>query len=146
MFNAAISGDLKALWIIGEDVVQTDPNTNKVIKAMESVDLLVVQELFMTETAKYATVVLPGASFLEKEGTFTNGERRIQRVNKVVEPLEGTKPDGQIIIDIMNRMGYAQPDYTAKGMLEEISQIVGILEELDDKLHQPVLGEVIKQK
>lgn len=124
MFDAAINGDLKALWIIGEDVVQTDPNTNKVIKAMESVDLLVVQELFMTETAMRATVILPGASFLEKEGTFTNGERRIQRVNKVVEPLEGTKPDGQIIVDVMNRMGYPQPDYTAKGMLEEISQIV----------------------
>lgn len=124
MFDAAIDGDLKALWIIGEDVVQTDPNTNKVIKAMESVDLLVVQELFMTETAKYATVVLPGASFLEKEGTFTNGERRIQRVNKVVEPLEGTKTDGQIVIDVMNRMGYEQADYTAAGMLEEISQIV----------------------
>ncbi|MFT5513009.1 MAG: formate dehydrogenase major subunit [Bacteroidia bacterium] len=124
MFDAAISGDLKALWIIGEDVVQTDPNTNKVIKAMESLELLVVQELFMTETAMRATVILPGASFLEKEGTFTNGERRIQRVNKVVEPIEGTKPDGQIIIDVMNRMGYPQPDYTAKGMLEEISQIV----------------------
>ncbi len=124
MFDATIAGDLKALWIIGEDVVQTDPNTNKVIKAMESLDLLVVQELFMTETAKRATVILPGASFLEKEGTFTNGERRIQRVNKVVEPLEGTKSDGQIIVDIMNRMGYAQPDYTAASMLEEISQIV----------------------
>ncbi|MCB9261658.1 MAG: formate dehydrogenase subunit alpha [Flavobacteriales bacterium] len=124
MFEAAINGDLKALWIIGEDVVQTDPNTNKVIRAMESVDLLVVQELFMTETAKYATVVLPGASFLEKEGTFTNGERRIQRVNKVVEPLKGTKTDGQIIVDMMNRMGYEQPDYTAEGMLKEISQIV----------------------
>ena len=124
MFDAAIKGDLKALWIIGEDVVQTDPNTNKVIKAMESVDLLVVQELFMTETAKYATVVLPGASFLEKEGTFTNGERRIQRVQKVVEPLQGTKSDGQIIVDIMNRMGYQQPDYTADGVLKEIAQIV----------------------
>jgi formate dehydrogenase major subunit len=124
MFDAAIKGDLKALWVIGEDVVQTDPNTNKVIKAMDSLELLIVQELFMTETAKHATVILPGASFLEKEGTFTNGERRIQRVNKVVEPIEGCKPDGQIIVDIMNRMGYAQPDYTAAGMLEEISQIV----------------------
>lgn len=124
MFDAAISKDLKALWIIGEDVVQTDPNTNKVIKAMESLELLVVQELFMTETAMRATVVLPGSSFLEKEGTFTNGERRIQKVQKVVEPIEGTKPDGQIIVDVMNRMGYEQPDYTAKGMLEEISQIV----------------------
>lgn len=147
MFDAAIAGDLKALWIIGEDVVQTDPNTNKVIKAMESVDLLVVQELFMTETAKYATVLLPGASFLEKEGTFTNGERRIQRVQKVVEPIEGTKPDGQIIVDVMNRMGYEQPDYTAAGMLEEISQIVpffkGVVwDELGDNGKQwPVLAD-----
>lgn len=124
MFSAAIDGKLKALWLIGEDVVQTDPNTNKVKKAMDSLDLLIVQELFMTETAKHATVILPGASFLEKEGTFTNGERRIQRVQKVVEPLEGTKPDGQIIVDIMNRMGYKQADYTAAGVLEEVSQIV----------------------
>jgi len=124
MFDAAIAGDLKALWIIGEDVVQTDPNTKKVINALDSLELLVVQELFMTETARRATVILPGASFLEKEGTFTNGERRIQRVNKVVEPIAGAKPDGQIIVDIMNRMGYKQADYTAANMLEEISQIV----------------------
>jgi len=124
MFDAALEGKLKALWIIGEDVVQTDPNTQKVIKALNNIDLVIVQELFMTETALQADVVLPGASFLEKSGTFTNGERRVQRVNKVVEPIEGTKVDGQIIIDVMNRMGYAQPDYDPKTMLEEISQIV----------------------
>lgn len=128
MFNEAINGNLKALWIIGEDVVQTDPNTQKVIKALSNLDMLVVSELFMTETAKLATVVLPSSSFLEKEGTFTNGERRIQKVQRVVSPLEGTKPDGQQVIDVMNRMGYAQPDYTAKGMLEEISQIVPFFE------------------
>ena len=124
MFNAAIDGRLKALWLIGEDVVQTDPNTNKVKKAMDSLELLVVQELFMTETAKHAHVVLPGASFLEKSGTFTNGERRVQRVNAVVEPLEGTKSDGQIVVDLMNRMGYTQPDYHPSWVLEEISRIV----------------------
>ncbi|MCK0177685.1 formate dehydrogenase subunit alpha [Flavobacteriaceae bacterium S0862] len=124
MFDAALEGKLKSIWIIGEDVVQTDPNTQKVIKALESTDLVIVQELFMTETAKYANVILPGASFLEKSGTFTNGERRVQAVRQVVEPIPGTKPDGQIIVDIMNRMGYAQPDYTPDGMLEEISQIV----------------------
>ncbi len=124
MFDAALEGKLKAIWIIGEDVVQTDPNTQKVIKALQNIDLVVVQELFMTETAKYADVILPAASFLEKSGTFTNGERRVQRVNAVIPPLEGTKPDGQIIVDIMNRMGYAQPDYTPEGMLNEISQIV----------------------
>jgi len=124
MFDAAIAGKLKALWIIGEDVVQTDPNTHKVMKALANLDMLIVQELFMTETAKLATVILPAASFLEKDGTFTNGERRIQRVNKVVEPIEGTKADGQIIVDIMNRMGYKQAKYTPEGMLEEISGIV----------------------
>ncbi len=124
MFDAAIAGDLKSLWLIGEDVVQTDPNTAKVTKALKNLELLVVQELFMTETAKLADVVLPASSFLEKDGTFTNGERRVQRVNAVIPPLPGTKPDGQIIADIMNRMGFEQADYTAAGVLEEVSQIV----------------------
>lgn len=124
MFSEAISGKFKALWLMGEDLVQTEPNTKHVIAAMENLDLLVLQEIFMTETAKYADVILPAASFLEKSGTFTNGERRIQRVNAVVEPLEGTKTDGQIIVDIMNKMGYPQEDYDAGNMLKEISQIV----------------------
>ncbi len=124
MFDAALAGNLKALWIIGEDVVQTDPNTQKVISALQATDLVIVQEIFMTETAKYADVVLPASSFLEKSGTFTNGERRVQRVQAVIPPLPGTKPDGQIIVEMMNRMGYNQPAYTPDGMLEEISQIV----------------------
>ncbi len=124
MFEASIDGKLKALWLMGEDVVQTDPNTKKVIEAMENLELLVLQELFITETAKYATVVLPGASFLEKSGTFTNAERRIQRVQKVVEPLSGTKSDGEIMVDIMNKMGYPQPEFKPDTMLEEISKIV----------------------
>lgn len=147
MFDAALDGKLKALWIMGEDVVQTDPNTNKVIAALSNLDLLVIQELFLTETAKYATVVLPGASFLEKSGTFTNGERRIQRVQKVVEPLAGTKPDGQIVVDMMNRMGYPQPDYDPAVVLQEIAQIVPFFagvrwEELGDNGKQwPVLPD-----
>ena len=124
MYEAALAGKLKALWILGEDLVQSDPNTHKVVAALQSLDLLIVQEIFMTETAKLADVILPGASFLEKEGTFTNGERRIQRVNKVVEPIGDARPDGQILVEIMNRMGYAQKPYSAKTMLEEISQIV----------------------
>lgn len=124
MYDAAIEGKFKALWLMGEDNVQTDPNTNKVKKALNNLDLLVVQELFMTETAKLAHVILPATSFLEKSGTFTNGERRIQRVNKVVEPIQGTKQDGQIIIDIMNKMGASEPDYNPAYLLEEIAQIV----------------------
>ncbi|AOW09650.1 formate dehydrogenase subunit alpha [Flavobacterium gilvum] len=124
MFDAALDGKLKAMWIMGEDVVHTDPNTNKVIAALESLELLVVQELFLSETTKHATVVLPGASFLEKTGTFTNGERRIQQVNAVVEVLDGAKTDGQILVDMMNKMGYYQAPYQPKAVLREISKIV----------------------
>jgi formate dehydrogenase major subunit len=124
MYDASINGKLKVLWLMGEDNVQTDPNTQHVMKAMSNLDLLVVQEIFMTETSKMAHVILPASSFLEKSGTFTNGERRIQKVQAVVEPIEGTKPDGQIIVEIMNRMGYKQPAYDPKTLLEEISQIV----------------------
>ncbi|MCP4311023.1 MAG: formate dehydrogenase subunit alpha [Bacteroidetes bacterium] len=124
MFDAALEGELKAIWIVGEDMVQTDPNSQKVIKAMKAIDLVIVQELFFSETTKYADVILPGASFLEKSGTFTNGERRVQAVRQVVKPIKGSRADGQIIVDIMNIMGYDQPDYTAEGVLSEISQIV----------------------
>jgi len=129
MYDAMLAGKFKALWIMGEDVAQTDPNTHHVVNALRQLDLLVVQEIFFTETCKLADVVLPGASFLEKSGTFTNGERRIQQVNAAVEPLAGTKTDGQIIIDIMNRMGYAQSTnthgkYDAEEMLSEVADVV----------------------
>ena len=124
MMDAILEDKLKALWIMGEDVAQTEPNTDKVVKALGKLDLLVIQEIFLSETAKLADVVLPGATFFEKSGTFTNGERRIQRVNKILEPLGDSRPDGQIVIDMMNRMGYSQPDYDPATMLEEISQIV----------------------
>ena len=129
MYNAMLDGKFKALWIMGEDVAQTDPNTHHVVSALQQLDLLVVQEIFFSETCKLADVVLPGASFLEKSGTFTNGERRIQRVNAAVEPLAGTRTDGQIIIDIMNRMGYAQSanthaQYDAAAMLAEVASVV----------------------
>jgi formate dehydrogenase major subunit len=124
MYEASLNDKLKAMWVIGEDMAQTDPNTHYVVSAIEKLELFVVQELFMTETANLATVVLPGASFLEKSGTFTNGERRIQKVNKVVEPLPGTKADGQIIAEMMTYMGYDQADYEVDSLLKEISQIV----------------------
>jgi formate dehydrogenase major subunit len=124
MYDAALGGKLKAMWLMGEDNVQTDPNTQHVVSALSKLDLLVVQEIFMTETAKLAHVVLPASSFLEKSGTFTNGERRIQKVQAVVPPIEGTKPDGQIIAEIMTRMGYPEPDYDPAHLLDEISKIV----------------------
>src|SRR5690606_34159024 len=124
MFDEAIKGNFKALWLMGEDIVQTDPNSQHVRKAMEQLELLVIQEIFMTETCKYADVILPACSFLEKNGTFTNGERRVQKVQAVVSPLPGTKPDGQIVVEIMNRMGGHEPDYDAANVLEEASRIV----------------------
>ena len=124
MFNAALAGDLKALWILGEDVVQTDPNQKHVIASLANLDLLIVQEIFLSETAKMADVVLPGSSFLEKSGTFTNGERRVQRVNAAVEPKEGCKTDGQIIVEMMNALGYPQAEYDAANVLTEIAQVV----------------------
>ena len=124
MFEAAISKELKGLWIIGEDIVQTDPNSAHVIEAMNSLELLVVQEIFMSETAKLATVVLPGTTFLEKDGTFTNTERRIQRVNRAVPPLPGTKPDGLIVTEMMQKLGFDQPSYDADQVLAEIADVV----------------------
>ncbi len=124
MFDAAINGDLKAMWILGEDVVQTDPNTSHVIKSLDNLELLIVQEIFYSETAKMADVVLPGTSFLEKSGTFTNGERRIQKVNAAVKPLKGCKTDGQIIVEMMRKLGYPQNDYDAATVLEEVAGVV----------------------
>jgi formate dehydrogenase major subunit len=124
MFAAAKRGDLKAMWIMGEDLLQTDPNTCHVKDSLEGLEFLIVQELFMTDTARIADVVFPASSFLEKEGTFTNAERRIQKVQKIVDPLTGTKPDGQIVVDMMNRMGYPQKGYSANTILEEIAGIV----------------------
>jgi formate dehydrogenase major subunit len=124
MFDAAIKKDLKAVWIIGEDIVQTDPDSSHVIKAMNSLELLVVQEIFMSETAKLATVVLPGTTFLEKDGTFTNTERRIQRVNRAAPPLTGTKTDAVIVTQMMQKLGFDQPNYDADLVLKEIADVV----------------------
>ena len=122
-FPKMIQGQIKGLFIFGEDPVRTDPDTNHVIRALESLDFLVVDDLFLTETAKYADVVLPGISFAEKEGTFCNTERRVQRVRKVVEPLPGAKPDTWIFTQIMNRMGYEQPELTPAQIMDEISAL-----------------------
>jgi formate dehydrogenase major subunit len=124
MIYAAIMKELKALWIVGEDIMQTDPDTENIKKGLESLEFLVVQELFMTETAQRAHVILPASCFYEKEGTFTNGERRVQRVNKVIEPLKNTRSDGQIITEIMNIMGYRQAPYSGKTVLEEIARVI----------------------
>ena len=89
MFDAAVAGQFKALYVQGEDVAQSDPDTHHVTNALSSLECMIVQDLFLNETAKFAHVFLPGSSFLEKNGTFTNAERRISPVRKVMEPLAG---------------------------------------------------------
>lgn len=105
MYRAAIDGQLKSLHVIGYDPAKTQGNLNFVHEAYDAVDFVVVQDIFMTETAKRANVILPAACYFEKDGTFTNGERRIQRVRKVIEPPEGLLPDWAIVGAIAEKMG-----------------------------------------
>lgn len=120
---AATTGNVKGLYIFGEDPIVTDPDTGHVRQALESLDFLVVQELFMTETAAYADVVLPGISYAEKDGTFTNTERRVQRVRKAVEPRGQAREDYEIFCEVMTRMGYPCAYESAKEIMEEISAV-----------------------
>ena len=122
-FPKMITGDIKGLFIFGEDPVRTDPDTTHVIHALESLDFLVVDDLFLTETAKYADVVLPGRSYAEKEGTFSNTERRVQRIRTAVTIPGQTRLDTDIFIDLMNRMGYAQPYLTSAQIMDEIAEL-----------------------
>ena len=123
MWDAAIAGRLKGLWIIGYDVAQTDPNLKKVHQALRNLKFLVVQDLFMSETAKFATVILPGASFLERDGTFTNLERRIQRIRKVVDPPNGILPDWRVVCEVATRMGYPMTYAHPSEIMDEIAKL-----------------------
>ena len=105
MFDAALAGTLKGMYILAEDVAQSDPNTHHVTAALSALEFLVVQEIFMTPTAEFAHVVLPGTTFLEKSGTFVNSDRRIQRVRRAIAPIAGTRTDGDIVNDLARRMG-----------------------------------------
>lgn len=120
---AATEGKIKGLYIFGEDPIVTDPDTNHVRKALENLEFFVVQELFMTETAAYADVVLPGISYAEKDGTFTNTERRVQRVRKAVEPKGQAREDFAIFCDVMTRLGYPCHYDSAQEIMEEIASV-----------------------
>jgi len=127
MWDAALEGRLKGLWIIGYDVAQTDPNLTKVREALGRLEFLVVQELFLTETTKFAHLVIPGASFLEKDGTFTNLERRIQRIRKAVDPPEGVLPDWQVVSEVATRMGYPMSYGHPAEIMDEIARLAPTL-------------------
>ena len=123
MWDAALAGQLRAMWVMGYDVAQTDPNLNKVRAALDKLEFLVVTDLFFNETCKFADLVLPAASFVEKDGTFTNGERRIQRCRKVVEPLHGIVPDSEQIFRVSAGLGYPMNYKNTADVMDEIARL-----------------------
>jgi formate dehydrogenase alpha subunit len=122
MFEKANEGTLKAMYILGENPVLTDPNSNEIRSGLENLEFLVVQELFLTDTAQYADVVLPAASFAETDGTFTSTERRIQRVRKAIEPIPG-QTNWQTIQRISTVMGYPMHYRHAEEIWNEMASL-----------------------
>jgi formate dehydrogenase alpha subunit len=123
IMNAAGRGDIKAIYIMGENPLLSDPDLHHVQESLKKLDFLIVQDIFMTETAQLADVVLPSASFAEKDGTFTNTERRVQRIRKVVNPPGEARPDWKIIAGISTQMGYPMNYPSAKEIFEEMASV-----------------------
>lgn len=120
VINKAHHGDVRALYVLGENPMMSDPDLEHVEEALEKIDFVIVQDIFMSETAKLADVVLPGASFAEKDGTFSNTERRVQRVRKAISPPGEARSDWEIICDLATRMGYPMSYANAEEIFEEI--------------------------
>jgi formate dehydrogenase major subunit len=140
MFEAALDGEFKALYIEGEDIAQSDPNTQHVTAALTSMECIIVQDLFLNETAKFAHVFLPGSTFLEKDGTFTNAERRVSRVREVMKPRNGYA-DWEITQLLSNAMGYPMHYTHASEIMDEIARVTPTFTNMSfDKIDQ--LGSV----
>jgi len=140
MFEAALDGSYKGIYVEGEDIAQSDPNTQHVTAALEAMECVVVQDLFLNETAKFAHVFFPGASFLEKDGTFTNAERRISRVRKVMPPLAG-KADWEVTMMLSNALGYPMNYREPSEIMDEIARLTPTFHGVSyDKLEQ--LGSI----
>jgi formate dehydrogenase major subunit len=122
MLDAAVDGRFKGLYCQGEDIAQSDPNTSHVEAALRSLDCLIVQDIFLNETARFAHVLLPGSSFLEKDGTFTNAERRINRVRQAVPPVAGLQ-DWEVTMALSNAMGYPMNYTHPSQIMAEIAEL-----------------------
>jgi len=122
MFDAMLDGSFRGLYVQGEDIVQSDPNTQHVAAALSSLECLIVQDLFLNETARFAHVFFPGASFLEKDGTFTNAERRISRVRQVLPPLAGLG-DWEATVGLSNALGYPMHYTHPSQIMDEIARV-----------------------
>jgi formate dehydrogenase major subunit len=123
MVKAARSKEVKAMFILGENPMVSDADIQHVEESLKSLDFLVVQDIFMSETARLADVVLPGVSFAEKDGTFTNTERKVKRVRKAIEPIGGARQDWKIVCDLSTRMGYPMSYDHPSQIMEEIAQL-----------------------
>ncbi|MGK0466433.1 MAG: formate dehydrogenase alpha subunit [Clostridium sp.] len=124
MMDGSANGSVKSLFIMAENPMLSDPNLNHVKEALENLELLVVQDIFMTETSKLAHVILPGASFIEKDGTFTNTERRVQRVRKAIDPVGSSKSDWQILCGLIKSLGGFADYSSPSDIMEEIRTLV----------------------
>jgi formate dehydrogenase alpha subunit len=123
MMKAVGEKKIRALFILGENPLLTDPDANKVKEELKHLDLLVVQDIFLSETAELAHVVLPASSFAEKDGTYTNTERRIQRVRQAIPPVGDSRPDGEILCDLSTRLGYPMHYDSPEAVMEEIASL-----------------------
>jgi formate dehydrogenase alpha subunit len=128
MFDKIAEGKMKALYVFGEDPFITLPNLERLKNGLRHLEFLVIQDLFMTHIGSYAHVILPGVSFAEKDGTFTNMERRVQRVRKAISPVGDARPDWKIICDLSTKMGYPMGYRSPAEIMEEISSLVPIYE------------------
>jgi formate dehydrogenase alpha subunit len=123
MLDAAIEGSVKAMWIVGYDIAQSDPDVDHVARALANLEFLVVQEIFENETSKFADVILPAAAFLEKSGTFTNAERRMQLVQAAAEPPGAAKTDLEIFGLVSERLGHPLPYESPEDVMAEIAEL-----------------------
>ena len=127
MLGKALQGELKGLYIMGENPVISDPDSNHVRKALEKLEFLAINEIFLSDTAQYADVILPAASFAEKDGTFTNTERRVERIRKAIEPVGEARTDWEILCEIAGRCGYKGAEYSHPSqIMDEIAQLTPI--------------------
>ena len=127
VIGASSLGTVKALYIVGENPVLSEPDSSSIIKSLENLDFLIVQDIFLTETARLADVVLPAASYAEKDGTFTNAERRMQRVRKAIEPIGESKADWEITCDIAKKMGAEGFEFKdASSIVDELAAVAPI--------------------
>jgi len=123
MFNGIDEGKIKALYVIGENPLVTDPDLHHVEAALKKLDVFIVQDIFLTQTAKNATIVLPGTSFAEKDGTFSNTERRVELVRQAIKPVGESRPDWQIVQDLSTRMGYPMNYASPEAIFDEMKSL-----------------------